>query len=293
MDEEEAVSPAPPGTGVSQARVVRAARHVGRHDGRDDGTPLRPDREYAMPWPVEQSGEGEREPGNLRVAVRREGPARVVSVVGELDHGTANGLWTVRSRPAAEGGERIVVDLADLRFGDSTGLNILLRARRDAEAAGLRLELAGPRPTMARLFAITEADSVLRIHPDLDAALKATDPSPGIRDGRKRGVRHLPEVRLGRRCRIGGGDRARDQGTDRGAGTGGSVASQGRGLRPASARGWGGGSAGCPGPGEPERSSRWSSRRRPQRPSACASSRLFIFERPLMLRCLASLYSWS
>ncbi|MEU8516435.1 STAS domain-containing protein [Kitasatospora sp. NPDC048722] len=136
-----------------------------------------------MPRPAEQPGEGDHESAGLHVAVRREGPARVVSVAGELDHDSANGLRAALSRPAAEGEERIVVDLADLWFCDSTGLNVLLRARLDAEAAGLRLELAGPRPTVARLFEITGADSVLRIHPDLDGALKATDPSPGTRDG--------------------------------------------------------------------------------------------------------------
>ncbi|MFD7830066.1 STAS domain-containing protein [Kitasatospora sp. NPDC059803] len=137
-----------------------------------------------MPRPAEQpsGGEGEQQVGGLRVAVRREGRVRVVSVHSELDHGSANGLWAALSRPVAGGEERIVVDLTGLRFCDSTGLNLLLRARLDAEAAGLRLELAGPRPVVARLFAITEADTVLRIHPDLDAALKTADPPQRGRD---------------------------------------------------------------------------------------------------------------
>ncbi|MFD4393563.1 STAS domain-containing protein [Kitasatospora sp. NPDC058478] len=175
MDEERVVSPALPGAdlpgaAVRPARAGRATRTAARDGGRDDRTPPRTDREPALPRPAEQ------QPGGLRVAVRREGRARVVSVEGELDHGSANGLWTALSRPVAGGEEWIVVDLTGLRFCDSTGLNLLLRARLDAEAAGLRLELAGPRPVVARLFAITEADTVLRIHPDLDAALKTADP---------------------------------------------------------------------------------------------------------------------
>ncbi|WP_316528700.1 STAS domain-containing protein [Kitasatospora brasiliensis] len=129
-----------------------------------------------MPGPSEES----REPGGLRVAVGDRGPVRVVSVAGELDHDTADGLRAALAPPPSRDGiKRIVVDLTDLWFCDSTGLNILLRARLDAQAVGLCLELAGPRPLVARLFAITGADDVLRVHPDLRTALAASEDGPG------------------------------------------------------------------------------------------------------------------
>ncbi|MEE1787047.1 STAS domain-containing protein [Streptomyces sp. SP17BM10] len=133
-----------------------------------------------MPQAVEgESGPG---PGGLRIAVDRAGPVRIVALAGELDHDTADGLRTVLDAPRDDGVQRLVVDLADLRFCDSTGLNILLRARLDAEATGLRVELAGPQPVVERLFAITGADGVFLIHPDLGAALKEQGP-----DGRGAG----------------------------------------------------------------------------------------------------------
>ncbi|MGW2248576.1 STAS domain-containing protein [Kitasatospora sp. NPDC001660] len=133
-----------------------------------------------MPPPAEDpaDGEKERERDGLLVAVDHAGPVRIVAVAGELDHGTADGLRGVFAAPVDEGVQRIVVDLGELRFCDSTGLNILLRARIDAEAAGLRLELAGPRPVVERLFAVTGADGVFRIHPDLESALKEPGPTP-------------------------------------------------------------------------------------------------------------------
>ncbi|MFB8306861.1 STAS domain-containing protein [Kitasatospora purpeofusca] len=132
----------------------------GAGDGRDTGVP------HAY-----RSGE-------LRIEVRRTGPVRIVSLTGELDRDSADGLRTALAGLPEEGLARILVDLAELSFCDSTGLNILLRARQEAEPAGVRLELAGPRPVVVRLLAVTGADTVLRIHPDVAVALAAGNDPP-------------------------------------------------------------------------------------------------------------------
>ncbi|MFD0273170.1 STAS domain-containing protein [Kitasatospora sp. NPDC127111] len=121
--------------------------------------------------------------GRLLISAHRIGDVRVVAVAGELDHDTADGLRSALAAPAGGGTGRILVDLSELRFCDSTGLNLLLRARLDAEAAGLRLELAGPRSAVARLFEVTGADTVLRIHPSVEAALVAGPPTGGTASG--------------------------------------------------------------------------------------------------------------
>ncbi|MFF2145132.1 STAS domain-containing protein [Kitasatospora sp. NPDC058190] len=168
MDEDQVVCPAAPGTTALEYPIVRAARH----DGRDGTSPSPPVRGRAMQRPAEDpaSAEGEQDSKGLRVAVGRKGPVWIVTVTGELDHDSADGLRTALSRPGDDGIERIVVDLADLRFCNSAGLNILLRARIETEAARLRLELAGLRPIVARVFGV---DGVLRIHPDLKSALNS------------------------------------------------------------------------------------------------------------------------
>ncbi|MEK2495076.1 STAS domain-containing protein [Kitasatospora purpeofusca] len=117
----------------------------------------------------------EEDTGELRIDVRRSGPVRIVSVGGELDRDSADGLLAALAGLPEEGLTRILVDLAELSFCDSTGLNILLRARQDAELAGVLLELAGLRPVVVRLFALTGADTVLRIHPSVALALAADD----------------------------------------------------------------------------------------------------------------------
>ncbi|MFF0413304.1 STAS domain-containing protein [Kitasatospora sp. NPDC004745] len=111
------------------------------------------------------------------MAVDRDGPVLIVSVAGELDRYTGDGLRGALAGLVDDGVERIVVDFAELRFCDSTGLSILLQARIRTGPAGPRLELAGLSPTAARMFAITGADTVLPIHPDLGSALKTPDRS--------------------------------------------------------------------------------------------------------------------
>ncbi|MCX4744635.1 STAS domain-containing protein [Kitasatospora sp. NBC_01287] len=120
------------------------------------------------------AGEGTGTPADrLTVAVRVHGRSVVVSPAGELDHDSV-GLLHERlvdalSRPDSD---RLVVDCRDLWFCDSTGLNTLLAARRDAEQAGAALVLAGLQPAVARVFEITGADTVFDIRPDLDAVLR-------------------------------------------------------------------------------------------------------------------------
>ncbi|MGW6919344.1 STAS domain-containing protein [Kitasatospora sp. NPDC054939] len=119
-------------------------------------------------------------PGRLTVRVRQAGGTRVVAAVGEIDHDTAPELRTALQQPPEPGSTRILVDFSGVGFCDSTGLNILLRARLKAETDGVRVEVAGLRPAVARLFDITGADTVLRIHPDLEAGLAHPDGSaPG------------------------------------------------------------------------------------------------------------------
>ncbi|WP_371649822.1 MULTISPECIES: STAS domain-containing protein [unclassified Streptomyces] len=111
------------------------------------------------------------------VGVRQIGGAAVLSLTGELDHDTVEPLHAALAEQIAAAPARIVVDCAGLWFCDSTGLNVLLRARAAAaQATGAGIELVALQPPVARMFAITGADSVFRIHADLDQALAGRPP---------------------------------------------------------------------------------------------------------------------
>ncbi|MEU7075551.1 STAS domain-containing protein [Streptomyces narbonensis] len=117
---------------------------------------------------------GRTDPGSRRFLLEtRPGrhPGTVVLMLeGELDHDTVDPLRTALTehREAA----RVVVDCSGLRFCDSTGLNVLLRARRRMVARGGRVDLSGLRPPVDRMFEITGARKVFRVYEDPRAAFE-------------------------------------------------------------------------------------------------------------------------
>ncbi|MFF4871960.1 STAS domain-containing protein [Streptomyces sp. NPDC000961] len=119
-----------------------------------------------------------RTPGRARFDVRvRPGTADGVVVLelgGELDHDTVAPLREAVEEHARA--RRIVVDCSGLDFCDSTGLNALLKARLRMRETGGRLDLAGLRPPVDRMFDITGVRAVFRVYEDTDRAL--ADPAP-------------------------------------------------------------------------------------------------------------------
>ncbi|WP_327683553.1 STAS domain-containing protein [Streptomyces sp. NBC_00467] len=109
--------------------------------------------------------------GRLQVEVRTEGRSEVVKPAGELDHHTADLLRAPLEEALARGRSRLVIDCSELEFCDSTGLNVLLAARLQADAAGGGVHLAGLLPVVARVLEITGAEAVFTVHESLDAAL--------------------------------------------------------------------------------------------------------------------------
>ena len=90
----------------------------------------------------------------LKVTCRQQEEYVVMSVQGEIDLYTVPRLQRELAAVLAGGGPvRLVIDLSAVDFCDSTGVNVLLAAHRQAREAGGDLELAAPRP--AHLAVIT------------------------------------------------------------------------------------------------------------------------------------------
>jgi anti-anti-sigma factor len=82
--------------------------------------------------------------------------ARVrVVPTGELDLATAPLLERSVCELLEAGFERVVLDLADLDFIDSTGLHLILRLQSSAAAYGCRFSVRPGSSTVQRLFEVT------------------------------------------------------------------------------------------------------------------------------------------
>ena len=82
------------------------------------------------------------------------GGVRTVRPSGELDIGTAPKLERALLEDR-EPGDRIVLDLADLEFIDSTGLRVIVHAVAAAERGGWELRLRQGPPAVRRVFEIS------------------------------------------------------------------------------------------------------------------------------------------
>jgi anti-sigma B factor antagonist len=115
----------------------------------------------------------------LEIDISRVGPADVFDVRGELDIGSALSLAGPLTDIATDGEGHVVLDLSELSFMDSTGMSVLLNARRRLTRQGRRLLVVCPAGPVMRLFELTSLIDTLGVHPSKDAALAALDGDGG------------------------------------------------------------------------------------------------------------------
>ena len=99
----------------------------------------------------------------LQLATRHEGDVSVVSARGEVDVFTAPGLDTELDALIAAGNARLVVDLSEVAFLDSTGLGVLVKALKHAREAGGWLHLVVTSDRIRKIFEITGLDASIPI----------------------------------------------------------------------------------------------------------------------------------
>jgi anti-sigma B factor antagonist len=70
----------------------------------------------------------------------------------------------------AAGTTRIVVDMGETSFLDSSGLGALIAGLKSARQAGGDLRVARPTPAVVTVFELTNLDTVLRARSSVDEA---------------------------------------------------------------------------------------------------------------------------
>jgi anti-sigma B factor antagonist len=101
----------------------------------------------------------------------------VLAVRGEIDLFTAPELKQVLAE-AIEGGRiRIIVDLTDTTFLDSTALGVLIGAVKRLRSRDGALAIVNIDDNIAKTFEITGLDQIFTIVPTREEAVDAVDPA--------------------------------------------------------------------------------------------------------------------
>ncbi len=100
---------------------------------------------------------------------------RVVAVRGEIDLFTAPELKKTLQEAIENGATRVVVDLSETTFLDSTALGVLIGAVKRLRSRDGSLVIVNTDANIAKTFEITGLDQIFTIVDTRDAAVEALD----------------------------------------------------------------------------------------------------------------------
>ncbi|MBV9805312.1 MAG: STAS domain-containing protein [Solirubrobacterales bacterium] len=95
-------------------------------------------------------------PVSTELSINRSDDDRgvVLALSGELDVVSAPQLEQCLKEVLAQPDARVLLDLNGLRFVDSAGVSVLIKAKKDAEASGRAVVLRRPTEQLHRVFSL-------------------------------------------------------------------------------------------------------------------------------------------
>lgn len=109
----------------------------------------------------------------MELSVSRCGEVCVVGVRGSIDGSTAAQLQDTVAREITGNATRMVVDCAGLEYTSSAGLRALLAGVKECRRQGGDLRLAAVSGGIRRVLDLSGFTGILRIYPDVDAAVSS------------------------------------------------------------------------------------------------------------------------
>ena len=95
--------------------------------------------------------------------MERDGVAATMRLSGEFDVACESIFAAAAGEALTEDTRELLVDLRDVSFIDSSGIEALCAARRDAERSGGSVVLRAPSAAVVRVLEVTGLDDVFRI----------------------------------------------------------------------------------------------------------------------------------
>jgi anti-sigma B factor antagonist len=106
---------------------------------------------------------------DFSISRSREGDAVVIAPAGEVDLVTVHEVRSALAEAASEA-RRVVIDLREVTFMDSSGLRLLVEAQRQSEQDGYALAVVRGPAALDRLFDVTGLGDRLELHDDPERA---------------------------------------------------------------------------------------------------------------------------
>lgn len=107
----------------------------------------------------------------MDVNVGIEGAVTVVKPLGPIVAGELDKLADMLSQLGRKWIKRLVIDMSEVTFIDSTGLELILSSRREMTERGLNLKLSGLNDMTQKIFDLTGLSDQFDIFTDTNAAV--------------------------------------------------------------------------------------------------------------------------
>lgn len=107
----------------------------------------------------------------MEIREEKKGDTTILALNGHMDISKSVLLEKRVQAVFEQGAKNLIMDLADLHYISSSGLRILLLASQQSQKRGGKLLLCSLQDTIARVFEISEFDTLFPILPTLDEAL--------------------------------------------------------------------------------------------------------------------------
>lgn len=98
---------------------------------------------------------------SLDIATAENDGTYVVRLLGELDMSSCEAVDQALQAAEQTSAARILLDIEGLKFIDSSGLQVILRAKRRSDAGGKRLRVTRGKGHVADMFRLTALDMTL------------------------------------------------------------------------------------------------------------------------------------
>jgi anti-sigma B factor antagonist len=98
----------------------------------------------------------------------------VIRPHGRLNMVTAPSLKEIVTTAIETGTPRIIIDLADVDFMDSSGLGALVSVLKSARQAGGDLRISSPSDQVRMVLTLTNLDRVLALYDTVEEALRSS-----------------------------------------------------------------------------------------------------------------------